>query len=91
MDFAKLDPMLAAELSGDTGGEPGREVPVFVHVAGGLARGDGARLARQLGLSEPVKPGSVLTLTLPVERVGELSGEPWVVAIRAARRLRPLQ
>jgi hypothetical protein len=90
MDFSKLDPMLVAELSGDTGGEPGREVPVFVHVAGVLSRADGERLAGRLGLGEPVKPGSVLTLTLPVERVGELSGEPWVVAIRAARRLRPL-
>lgn len=90
MEYAKLDPMLAAEVSDESGGDPGRQLPVFVHVADPLDPATAVRLARQLGLEEPVAAGAVLSMTVSVERIEELSGQPWVVAIRAARRLRPL-
>ncbi len=88
MEYAKLDPMLAAEVTGGAGGD--RALPVFVHVADQIDDDTAVRWAERLGLQRPVTPGSVLTVTLPLARVGELSDEPWVVAIRAARRLRPL-
>ncbi|MGH3712054.1 MAG: hypothetical protein ACRDT4_01095 [Micromonosporaceae bacterium] len=88
MDYRKLDPMIAAEV---TGGDPGRQLTVFIHIATDLDPGSGVLLARRLGLEQSVAPGSVLSLTVSAERVGELSEEPWVVAIRAARRLRPLR
>ncbi|MGH3645842.1 MAG: hypothetical protein ACRDTM_01480 [Micromonosporaceae bacterium] len=87
MEYAKLDPTLAAEVGG---GEPGQQLPVFVHVADELDAASAERLASRLGLERPVAPGSVLSMTVSAERVGELSDQPWVVAIRAARRLRPL-
>lgn len=90
MDFQKLDPALAAAVSEQTGGEPDRDLLVFVHVSPELSDDDAARLTQQLNLERPVRAGGVLTMALPARRVGELSDEPWVVAIRPARRLRPL-
>jgi hypothetical protein len=88
MDFQKLDPTVAAELSGENGGDPDRDLAVFVHVASSLRRDEADRLAERL--EQPVSPGGVLSLTLPARRISALSEEPWVVAIRASHRLRPL-
>ncbi|HEX6074705.1 MAG TPA: hypothetical protein VFZ32_05495 [Micromonosporaceae bacterium] len=89
MDFQKLDPVLAAELSLDTA-DLSRQLPVFVHVTESLEPDEAALVARRFGLAEPVAGGGVLSATLTAQQVAELSEEPWVVKIRAARELRPL-
>ncbi|MGH3746242.1 MAG: hypothetical protein ACRDT8_02460 [Micromonosporaceae bacterium] len=100
MDFEKLDPTVAAELEAGLaqaatgeGSSSGTEMAVFVHVADPLLPEHATQLdqrMRPLGLEQPVKPGAVLSMSLPAEQIGRLSEEPWVVAIRAAHRIRPL-
>lgn len=96
MDFQKLDPVLAAELSDGTEADPTRELPVFIHIAEGpdaegLDVDDRDLLARRYGLPQPVIAGGVMSATVTAEQVAELSEEPWVVMIRAARQLRTMR
>ena len=85
MDLQKLDPVVAAAVS-KRAGDQNQDLPVLVHVSAYVNAKDVDRVMRHYGVSQPVRPGGVVSMTLPAREIGKLSDQSWVVAIRAARQ-----
>ena len=88
MDYQKVDSRLAMEYD-DSAADANKLFSVFVRTKTPLADEAVGELQR-LGVPHPNPSDSIFTMELSTHDVSELSDRPWVISIRSANKMRPL-